>query len=269
MKASKMPASERVTRPAGRAAGTPRRPVTRTRPEDPAPPVRSLARLREAARVCRACPLYKFATQTVFGKGPGHAALMLVGEQPGNDEDLRGEPFVGPAGRVLDELLARAGIDRQAVYLTNAVKHFKFVQQGKRRLHQKPKGLEMKACKPWLQAEIERVQPEVVVALGAVAAASLFGSQVSVVRDRGRPIDSPLARHCFVTYHPSAALRAITPADRARIREALLADLALASKAGTGTSLRKGNEDPPSGPEIAPLARGGRRKAGRRPKNPH
>ena len=183
----------------------------RRKPEDPAPPARSLPQLREAARVCRACPLYRFATQTVFGDGAARASLMLVGEQPGNDEDLQGRTFVGPAGRLLDQLLEQAGIDRKRVYLTNAVKHFKFEQKGKRRLHQKPKGLEIRACQPWVLAEIELVRPAVLVALGAVAAASLFGKTVSVLRDRGRAIDSPLAPCCFVTYHPSAALRAVTP----------------------------------------------------------
>ena len=209
-------------------------PAVRTRPEDPAPPVRTVGELGEAAARCRACPLYKDATQTVFGAGAPRARLMLVGEQPGNEEDLEGKPFVGPAGRLLDQLLEQAGIDRGAVYVTNAVKHFKFMMQGKRRLHQKPKGLEIKACKPWLLAEIDRVRPEVILALGATAAAALFGAQVSVMRDRGKPVSSPLAPRCLVTYHPSAALRGPKPEDRARIRDALLADLRVAAAPGTG-----------------------------------
>jgi uracil-DNA glycosylase len=211
------------------ARGTPPAEV-RTRPEDPAPPTRGLGELRQAALGCQACPLYRDATQTVFGAGPARARVMLVGEQPGNDEDLAGEPFVGPAGKVLSQVLEEAGIDRQSVYLTNAVKHFKFVVQGKRRLHQKPRGLEVKACKPWLLAEIERVRPEVLVALGAVAGAALFGTTASVTRDRGRPVKSPLAPRCFITYHPSAALRGITPEDRARVRAALLEDLRAAAQ---------------------------------------
>jgi uracil-DNA glycosylase len=232
--------------------------ATRTRPEDPAPPVRGLTELRQAAACCRACPLYRTATQTVFGAGPGRARMMLVGEQPGNDEDLAGKPFVGPAGKVLTQLLKEAGIDRKSLYLTNAVKHFKFVQQGKRRLHQKPKGMEIKACRPWLLAEIERVRPQVLVALGAVAGAALFGNAASVTRDRGRPVESPLAPRCFITYHPSAALRGITPADRARVRTALLDDLRAA--ASTDTTLRDGHVAAPDGPDFASSKRKIRRK---------
>jgi DNA polymerase len=148
--------------------------------------------LAEAAAGCRACPLHLHATQTVFGEGPPGAPLMLVGEQPGDAEDRAGHPFVGPAGTVLDDALAAAAIPRSDVYVTNAVKHFKFEQQGKRRLHQKPKGLEVRACRPWLAAEIERVGPRVVVGLGATAVEALLGPRVRLTRERGRPLPSPL-----------------------------------------------------------------------------
>jgi uracil-DNA glycosylase len=200
----------------------------RTKPEDPAPSL-PLPDLAVAARSCRACPLYKGATQTVFGAGPSSAKIMVVGEQPGDEEDKSGTPFVGPAGRLLDQMFEAAGIGRSGVYVTNAVKHFKFVVQGKRRLHQKPKGPEIRACQPWLLAEIERLAPTVIIALGATAAAALFGSKVGVERDRGRPIDTPHARFGFVTYHPSAALRAPTAEGRARIRAALVDDLRAAA----------------------------------------
>jgi DNA polymerase len=193
-----------------------------------------LPQLAEAARSCEACPLYRDATQTVFGEGPAHAKLVLVGEQPGDEEDRKGQPFVGPAGRLLDQILLDAGITRADVYVTNAVKHFKFVMQGKRRLHQKPKAAEVRACQPWVLGEIERLQPQVLVALGATAVASLFGSKVGVLRDRGHPISSDLAPFCFVTYHPSAALRARTPEDRARVRAALTDDLRAAAAHLTG-----------------------------------
>jgi uracil-DNA glycosylase len=195
----------------------------------PPPPVpshaSSVAELAEAARACRGCPLYRDATQVVFGVGPAHASMMLVGEQPGDEEDRQGLPFVGPAGALLNKLLAEAGIARDEVYVTNAVKHFKFVLQGKRRLHQKPRGLEIAACQPWLGAELALVRPTVLLALGATAAQALFGSRVSVQRDRGRPIESPLAPVCLVTYHPSAALRGPNPEDRARLRAAMTEDL--------------------------------------------
>jgi uracil-DNA glycosylase len=201
-------------------------------PPAPVPPdAAAPSELAAAARTCTACPLYREATQTVFGVGPAGARVMLVGEQPGNEEDRAGLPFVGPAGALLDRALAEAGLDRADVYLTNAVKHFKFVVSGKRRLHQKPRGLEIAACSPWLQAELRVVRPTVLVALGATAAQALFGSRVSVQRDRGRPIASPHAPRCFVTYHPSAALRAIRPEDRARIRADLTGDLRLAAAA--------------------------------------
>jgi uracil-DNA glycosylase len=171
------------------------------------PGSRSLRELRRAAAGCRGCPLWEDATQTVFGAGRRGARLMLVGEQPGDREDLEGEPFVGPAGRVLAEALESAGIDRDAAYLTNAVKHFKWRARGKRRLHQTPRAGEVEACKPWLEAEIEAVRPTALVALGATAAKALYGSSVRVTRDRGRPMDSPLAPVATLTIHPSAILR--------------------------------------------------------------
>jgi uracil-DNA glycosylase len=196
-------------------------------PEDATVP----SELAAAARTCIACPLYRNATQTVFGAGPPSARIMLVGEQPGDEEDRTGLPFVGPAGTLLDRALEEAGLQRSDVYVTNAVKHFKFEQKGKRRLHQKPRGLEIAACSPWLEAELRVLEPTVLVALGATAAQALYGSSVSVLRDRGRPVASPRALHCFVTYHPSAALRAIRPEDRARVRADLAADLRLAAAA--------------------------------------
>jgi uracil-DNA glycosylase len=171
------------------------------------PEKRSLRALEEAAKVCRGCPLYKDATQTVFGEGSPRAGLMLVGEQPGDKEDREGEPFVGPAGRTLDRALEEAGIDRSDAYLTNAVKHFKWKPRGKRRLHQTPRAGEIEACKPWLEAELAAVQPAAVLALGATAARALYGPKVKVTKDRGRPLNSPLAPVAAVTIHPSAILR--------------------------------------------------------------
>ena len=167
----------------------------------------SLAALREAVQGCRGCPLYADATQAVFGEGAAHAEVMLVGEQPGDREDLAGRPFVGPAGRLLDEALAEAGIDRSHAYVTNAVKHFKWQGRGKRRIHQKPTWSESVACRPWLEAELAAVRPRVVVALGATAAQSLLGKDFRVTKQRGEPVDSPLAEHVVATVHPSSILR--------------------------------------------------------------
>jgi uracil-DNA glycosylase family protein len=167
----------------------------------------TLGALAKAASGCRGCPLYKDATQTVFGAGRSSARLMLVGEQPGDKEDKEGEPFVGPAGRLLDRALEEAGIDRSAAYVTNAVKHFKWRPRGNRRLHQTPRAGEIEACKPWLEAEVQAVGPEAVLAMGATAARSLFGTKVKVTKDRGRPLESPLAPVAAVTIHPSAILR--------------------------------------------------------------
>lgn len=171
------------------------------------PSSRSLKALEEAAQGCRGCELYKDATQAVFGEGRKTAELMLVGEQPGDKEDLAGEPFVGPAGRLLDRALEEAGIDRSETYVTNAVKHFKWKARGKRRLHQTPRVGEIEACKPWLLAEIEAVQPRALLAMGATATRSLFGSKFKVLKNRGSQIDSPLAPVASVTIHPSAILR--------------------------------------------------------------
>ena len=167
----------------------------------------SLPTLREAVQGCRGCPLYADATQAVFGEGAAHAEVMLVGEQPGDKEDLAGRPFVGPAGRLLDEALAEAGIDRSRAYVTNAVKHFKWQGRGKRRIHQKPTWSESVACRPWLEAELAAVRPRVVVALGATAAQSLLGKDFRVTKQRGEPVDSPLAEHVVATVHPSSILR--------------------------------------------------------------
>ena len=177
----------------------------------------TLRSLREAAADCKSCPLWENATQTVFGEGPLDATIMLIGEQPGNDEDLEGRPFVGPAGRLLDEALEEAGIDRGQVYVTNVVKHFKWQRQGKRRIHEKPKEREMQACKPWLEAEIAVLKPQLIVALGATAAQSLFGKQFRVTRQRGELMQSSLAPFVMATIHPSAILRA--PDDQTRRSE--------------------------------------------------
>jgi uracil-DNA glycosylase family protein len=168
----------------------------------------SLPALRDAAAVCHGCDLWRAATQTVFGEGAGDAEVMFVGEQPGDQEDQQGRPFVGPAGRILDKALDEVGIDRTHVYVTNAVKHFKWQPRGKRRLHQKPNWAEMTACRPWLEAELELVKPRVLVALGATAAQALLGRQFRVTKQRGELVDSPLAEFVTATIHPSAILRA-------------------------------------------------------------
>jgi uracil-DNA glycosylase len=171
---------------------------------------RSLAGLRRAARDCRACDLWKNATQTVFGEGPLRAKIVFVGEQPGDQEDLAGHPFVGPAGKVLDEALHQAGIDRSEVYITNVVKHFKWssAPRGKRRIHKKPRSSEINACRPWLDAELQSVKPEVLVCLGATAAQALLGRDFSVTRQRGHLVESRLAPKVVATVHPSSILRA-------------------------------------------------------------
>ena len=172
------------------------------------PPSATLASLKKAAANCQGCDLYKRATQTVFGEGPTKADIMFVGEQPGDQEDRTGQPFVGPAGRLLDRCLIAAGIDREAAYVTNVVKHFKWIPRGKRRLHGKPNAREIEACKPWLEAEIAVIKPKVLVCLGATAAQALLGRSFRVSRERGRPIPSTLAPHLLATVHPSALLRA-------------------------------------------------------------
>jgi DNA polymerase len=195
------------------------------------PTKRSLAALRTAAAACQGCDLFRDATQTVFGAGAARARLLLVGEQPGDVEDTRGAPFVGPAGRVLHRGLADAGLDQTPTFVTNAVKHFSFRRAGKRRLHQTPRAGQVSACRPWLRAEVEAVHPELIVCLGSTAAKSLFGDDVRVLRDRGTVLerDSALGAGAFVvTIHPSAVLRA-PPEDRDAIYAAFVADLTLAA----------------------------------------
>jgi uracil-DNA glycosylase len=167
----------------------------------------SLRELAQAAQSCQGCDLYLHATQAVFGEGPRKARIVLVGEQPGDREDLAGHPFVGPAGELLDRALPAAGIDRDTVYVTNAVKHFHFEERGKRRIHKKPGGGHISACRPWLEAELERVQPESIVCLGATAAQSLAGREVRITQDRGKWIDTVWAKRLMVAVHPSALLR--------------------------------------------------------------
>jgi uracil-DNA glycosylase len=202
------------------------------------PPTRGLSTLRRAAAECRGCPLWKDATQTVFGKGKRSAELMLVGEQPGDREDREGEPFVGPAGRVLAEALEEAGIDRGDAYVTNAVKHFKWRPRGKRRLHQTPRAGEVEACRPWLEAEIEAVEPRAIVALGSTATKALFGNSVKVMRDRGRLLESPLAPLAAVTIHPSAVLRLREREERRDALAAMADDLRSVVEAMAGPATR-------------------------------
>jgi uracil-DNA glycosylase family protein len=194
------------------------------------PETRSLRTLREAAGNCQGCHLYQHATQTVFGEGSKRARLLLVGEQPGNDEDLAGEPFVGPAGRLLDKALGDAGIARKDAYVSNVVKHFKWTLKGKRRLHQKPNASEIKACRPWLEAELALVEPEVLLCLGATAAQALFGSKFRVSEQRGVVLESPLAKHALATVHPSSILRSRTSEERAEAYAQLVADLKVAAR---------------------------------------
>jgi DNA polymerase len=190
----------------------------------------SLEALASKAAACRNCELWRDATQTVFGEGRPDAPMMLVGEQPGDQEDRAGRPFVGPAGRLLDEALAEAGIDRDAVYVTNAVKHFKWKTRGKRRIHQKPTWGEVAACRPWLDGELEAVRPDVLVLLGATAAQSLLGRTFRVTQSRGEPIENTgLARFTVATVHPSAVLRERDDDARRTARELLVADLRAAA----------------------------------------
>jgi DNA polymerase len=185
------------------------RPLSRAARDAAIPEARTLAQLREIARGCRACELWRNATQTVFGEGPRRARVLIVGEQPGNSEDLEGAPFVGPAGRLLDRGLVEAGIDRETVYVTNVVKHFKWrrAPSGKRRIHQKPDRGEVEACRPWLEAEVARVRPELIVCLGATAAQALLGRTFRVTRQHGEVLPSDLGP-ILATVHPSAILRA-------------------------------------------------------------
>jgi uracil-DNA glycosylase family protein len=195
------------------------------RPPAPVPERPSLRTLRSAAHACRACDLYAAATQPVMGEGARSAAVMLVGEQPGDREDLEGHPFVGPAGRVLDRGLERAGIPPGEAYITNVVKHFRYRARGKRRIHQKPDRWQVNACLPWLHAELAVVRPDALVCLGATAAQALLGSQVRIGRDRGKAMDSELAELVTVTTHPSAILRAQDDAERKAAMAQFVADL--------------------------------------------
>jgi DNA polymerase len=190
----------------------------------------SLKTLAAAAHECRGCDLYKTATQVVFGEGPKAARVMFIGEQPGDQEDRQGEPFVGPAGALLDKALTDAGIPRDQVYLTNAVKHFKWEPRGKRRIHKKPRASEVKACRPWLEAELRAVQPAIVICLGATAAQSLLGASFKLMQQRGRVVSSPLAPRVVATIHPSAVLRAPDSAGRKIAYDSLVADLKVATK---------------------------------------
>jgi uracil-DNA glycosylase family protein len=189
----------------------------------------TLPALREAAAGCRGCHLWQVGTQTVFGEGAAAATALFVGEQPGDQEDRAGKPFVGPAGRVFDEALAAAGIDRTSVYVTNAVKHFKWQARGKRRIHQKPNAAEVAACRPWLEAELEVVKPRVLVLLGATAAQSLLGRQFRVTQHRGELLDSELAEVVTATVHPSSILRG-EPEEREASFNAFVDDLKLVAK---------------------------------------
>jgi DNA polymerase len=201
-----------------------RTPKKTAEPYIPARP-RSIAALRLAAQGCRGCDLYMNATQAVFGEGPTNARLMLIGEVPGDQEDLAGHPFVGPAGRELDRALEAAGIDPSDVFVTNVVKHFKFVPRGKRRIHQKPSASEVQACLPWLDREIEMVKPEAMVLLGATAAKAILGASFRITKERGVLVVREGRPPAIATWHPSAILRAETSEDRARLRDELASDL--------------------------------------------
>ena len=183
----------------------------------PVPDTSDLREVAEASKSCTACHLYKRGTQTVFGEGPKRAPLMLVGEQPGDYEDVAGKPFVGPAGKILDRALEEAGIDRSKVYVSNVVKHFKWEPRGKRRIHKKPNSREIAACRPWMEAELRLVRPKLLVCLGATAAQAIFGSSFRVTRDRGKILDSQFAPKVLATVHPSSLLR--QPDEESRERE--------------------------------------------------
>ena len=185
----------------------------------------TLPELRQAVQSCRGCDLYKHATQAVCGEGPQTSSIVFIGEQPGDEEDRQGKPLVGPAGRLLDRALSDVGIDRLAVYVTNALRHFKFEERGKRRIHKKPNGTELKACRPWLEAEVALIRPSIIVCLGAIAAQSVFGPKWRVTKERGRFVEHPWAPHATSTIHPSAILRATDPGRAKDMRSMLLADL--------------------------------------------
>jgi DNA polymerase len=208
----------------------PKRAQTTAAPLIPSTP--TIPKLREAAADCRACDLWKTGTQTVFGEGGGaKPRVMFVGEQPGDQEDIQGHPFVGPAGKLLDKALAEAGIQRKDVYVTNAVKHFKWEPRGKRRIHKKPNSMEITACKPWIEAEIDVLHPDVLVCLGATAAQSLLGREFKVSTQRGMWVQSPLAPFVMATVHPSSLLRAPDEETRRREMQRFIEDLKLVHKA--------------------------------------
>jgi uracil-DNA glycosylase family protein len=194
-------------------------------------PVASLGQLAEAEAVCRRCPLYRDATQAVPGEGPRRATFMLVGEQPGDKEDLAGKPFVGPAGRILDQALADAGIARKETFVTNAVKHFKHEMRGKRRLHKRPNRYEVERCKVWLDDERKLVKPKAIIALGVTAASSLTGKPVTIAKTRGKPLDLADGTKLFVTVHPSALLRIADDDDKQKAYRQFVADLTSAARA--------------------------------------
>jgi uracil-DNA glycosylase len=198
--------------------------ASRSSPDDPAPPIRSLKGLADAAQSCTACPLYANATQAVFGEGAARASIVMIGEQPGDAEDKAGHPFVGPAGGVLDKALAEARINRQEVYLTNAVKHFKWEPRGRWRIHKKPRVSEIKACKPWLEAELTRIKPNVIVCLGTTAVQSLLGPKVTIASARHQVLESAFGP-VIVTRHPSSVLRMRESHERRAALDELVADL--------------------------------------------
>lgn len=202
--------------------------MTAEPPEHP----RSVEQLREAAASCQGCDLWEHATQTVFGEGRERSRLMLVGEQPGDQEDLQGRPFIGPAGKLLEKALDQAGIDRGQVYLTNAVKHFRWTRRGKRRLHEKPNAGQVRACRPWLEAEIEVVKPSVIVLLGATAAQSVMGPAFRVSKDRGRILSSSFGVPVVATVHPSSILRSTDDESRDAALAAFISDLRVAARGG-------------------------------------
>ena len=206
---------------------------SRTAPEDPPPPARSLRALAEAADTCEACPLFANATQAVFGEGPASARIVLVGEQPGNEEDLSGQPFVGPAGAVLERALEEAGIDRRTVYVTNAVKHFSWEPRGKRRIHKKPRVSEIKACHPWLGAELTRIKPAVTVCMGTTAVQSLLGPKMTISSAKGQVFETSYGP-IVVTRHPSSVLRMREKEERRAALAELVEDLRRAAQVTVG-----------------------------------
>ena len=194
------------------------------------PKKRDLSSLRQAAEGCEGCPLFANATQTVFGEGPARAKVVFVGEQPGDSEDLAGKPFVGPAGKLMDRVMAEAGIPRKKVYVTNAVKHFKWEPRGKKRLHSKPGSREIAACRPWLESELQWIKPEMIVLLGATAAQALLGPKFRLTKQRGEPVESAWADWVIATYHPSAILRAMSQPDGEVVYQQFLADMQLVAE---------------------------------------